>query len=59
MINSRKELIKVTEAAQLLSCSADTIRKWTDEGKLKHIRTPSGHRLIFMTAIREILEGSK
>ena len=32
------------QAAALLGVSSDTVRRWADEGRLKTIRTPGGHR---------------
>jgi molybdopterin-binding protein len=34
------------QAAVLLGVSADTVRRWADEGKLATRRTAGGHRLI-------------
>ena len=35
-----------TEAAELLSVSPDTVRRWCDEGRLKATRSAGGHRSI-------------
>ena len=37
-------LIGVKEAAELLGVSTKTIRRWEEEGKIRSIRTPGGHR---------------
>ncbi len=37
-------LIGVKEAAELLGVSTKTIRRWEQEGKIRSIRTPGGHR---------------
>ena len=35
-----------SEAAELLGVSADTVRRWADEGRLETVRTAAGHRRI-------------
>ncbi len=35
-----------SQAAELLGVSADTVRRWADEGRLKTIKTDGGHRQI-------------
>jgi molybdopterin-binding protein len=37
---------RMGQAAVLLGVSADTVRRWADEGKLATRRTAGGHRLI-------------
>lgn len=46
-MNTRSEpqLLKVSEAAALLHVSPQTVRDWTDQGKLDSFRTAGGHRL--------------
>lgn len=39
------QLLKVSEAAALLHVSPQTVRDWTDQGKLESLRTSGGHRL--------------
>lgn len=36
----------VGEAAQLLGVSVDTVRRWTDAGRLATTRTAAGHRVL-------------
>ena len=36
--------VTVKEAARYLGVSEPTLRKWTDEGRIKTFRTPGGHR---------------
>jgi len=38
--------VKIGKAAELLGVSVACIRKWTDAGKLKFIRSPGGTRLV-------------
>jgi molybdopterin-binding protein len=37
---------RITEAAEILSVSADTVRRWTDSGKLAATRQANGNRII-------------
>ena len=36
----------ISEAADLLGVSADTVRRWVDSGKLPAEREPNGHRRV-------------
>jgi excisionase family DNA binding protein len=36
--------ISIGEAAEILGVSVKTVRRWTDAGKLRTERSPSGHR---------------
>lgn len=38
------ELLSIGEAAQLLGVHSDTVRRWTDSGRLRASRTLGGHR---------------
>ena len=35
---------RISEAAELLGVSVDTVRRWADAGKLETVRTAQGHR---------------
>jgi molybdopterin-binding protein len=37
---------RIGQAATLLGVSADTVRRWTDSGRLASTRGPAGHRVI-------------
>jgi molybdopterin-binding protein len=37
---------RISEAAELLGVSADTVRRWADSGKLVAVREANGHRLV-------------
>ncbi|MEH0937935.1 TOBE domain-containing protein [Micromonospora psammae] len=39
-------VFRISEAAELLGVSTDTVRRWVDAGRLAATRDPQGHRLI-------------
>ncbi len=47
--------LSVRAAADLLGVHVDTVRRWTDEGRLPETRTPGGHRRIPREAIERLL----
>ncbi|MEM0961936.1 MAG: helix-turn-helix domain-containing protein [Bacteroidota bacterium] len=53
------EQLSVRAAADLLGVHVDTIRRWTDEGRLPETRTPGGHRRIPRAAVDQLLAGSQ
>ncbi len=50
-----KSFFRVAEAADLLHVHQNTVRVWIDEGKLDHIRLPSGSIRVHRSAIIERL----
>lgn len=48
-------LLSVRAAADLLGVHVDTVRRWTDEGKLPETRTPGGHRRISREAVERLM----
>jgi molybdopterin-binding protein len=38
--------IRIGRAAEMLGVTVDTIRRWSDEGKIESVRSPGGQRLI-------------
>ena len=52
------DYLSVAAAADLLGVHVDTIRRWTDEGRLPETRTPGGHRRIPRVAIDRLLSGA-
>lgn len=44
------------EAAKILGVNVSTIKRWTDEGKLKCIKTAGGHRKFLMEHLASFLE---
>lgn len=45
------EFVSPKEASKRLGVSADTLRRWEAVGKIKAIRTPTGHRRYDMTSL--------
>jgi len=61
-MNLKKEFITIKEAAEILSVSRDTLRRWDKAGKLKTKRHPMNNFRIYdpveVEALRKaILEG--
>ncbi|MBD3258743.1 helix-turn-helix domain-containing protein [candidate division GN15 bacterium] len=54
-----KKYLTTTEAARILSVSADTVLKWVRAGKLASYRTPGGHCRILPEAIDSMVPGGK
>lgn len=51
-------LLTIGEAARLLGVSVDTIRRWSDAGRLPVVVLPSGHRRYQAEDIRKIRAAS-
>jgi len=51
---SRTRVYRVAEAAELLGVSADTVRRWSDSGKLASSRDAGGRRVIEGAALAEL-----
>jgi len=47
------------EAANVLNVNVSTIKRWTQEGKLKCVKTAGGHRKFTMQHLAEFLESNK
>lgn len=47
----------IGETAEYLRVSVKTVRRWSDSGKLKSIRSPSGHRRYNLIDIQEVRDG--
>jgi len=50
-------MISMSEAARILGVSAQTIRTWCSSGKMKHSRTPGGHRMFKLSDVERMMEG--
>lgn len=43
-MDRKRKLLTISEAADFIGISQNTLRKWTDRGKVPHVRLPSGYR---------------
>ena len=50
--------LSIGETAKMLGVSVKTVRRWADSGKLKSIRSPSGHRRFHLHDVQELNSGS-
>jgi excisionase family DNA binding protein len=44
MVTMAEKLLTVPEAATLLGVSPSSVRRWTDEGRIRALRLPGGAR---------------
>lgn len=49
------ELLSPTEAAQRIGVNARTLKRWAADGKVRHIRLPSGHFRFPVDVVDEVL----
>ncbi len=54
-MDTHEEHLSIGATASALSVSTITVRRWADAGKIKHVRTPGGHRMFPASEIRRIL----
>ena len=50
------ELLKPKEAAKLLNVTTQSLRNWSNEGRIKVIKTPGGHSRILKSEIDKLLK---
>jgi CheY-like chemotaxis protein len=48
-------LLKLSEAARLLSISPKTLKSWCKQGKVRYSLTKGGHFLVFQSSVAKIL----
>ena len=48
-------LLTIGEAARALGVSVDTIRRWSDDGRITAVVLPSGHRRFHVEDIEALL----
>ena len=49
----KDKLITLSEASTMLGVHKDTLRNWSDTGKIKSVRTPGGHRKFSISEIQK------
>jgi excisionase family DNA binding protein len=49
-----EELLRTSEAARLLQVSGRTVLGWAQDGKLRSILTPGGHRCYFASSVAAV-----
>jgi excisionase family DNA binding protein len=54
-----RDLLTVSDAAELLGVSVDTLRNWCDAGKVRHYRTPGNQRRFRREDLLALLEPIK
>jgi excisionase family DNA binding protein len=52
MSEDENELLTPAEAMAILHCTDKTLSRWAEEGKIKAIRTPGGHRRYKAVSVR-------
>lgn len=52
-------LLPITEAAQILGLSVDTLRRYDRNGTLRAVRTPGGHRRFRRSDVEALLAPSE
>ena len=50
------DLLTTTDAAALLKVSGETVRRWVEAGRIRHVRLPSGQLRFHRADIEDILE---
>lgn len=51
-------LLTISQCSEYLHVSSTTIRNWYDDGKLKGVQGPSGHRKIWKSSL-DLLKNTK
>jgi len=49
----RADYLTTGQAARYLGVSAETVRRWLDDGRLRGMRTAGGHRLVERASVSE------
>src|SRR5436190_1146503 len=51
---STRELLSLQRASEMLGVHPATLRSWADQGKIKSVRTPGGHRRFALEDVRAL-----
>jgi len=51
----KDQTLTVTEAADMLGISKDTLRRWDREGIAHALRTPTGHRRFTLDEVQRLM----
>lgn len=51
-----EQFLSTDDVSKVLHVGKSTIKRWTDEGKLKCFRTPGGHRKFKATNVEEFIK---
>ena len=55
--NPKRVLIGSPEVGEMLGCTAQTVRRWADQGKIPGVRLPGGQWRFDQQAIEAMLDG--
>lgn len=58
-MNEGLNILTTRDAAEIMGCSGATVVRACDDGKIKHFRTPGGHRRIYFSDLRDYMLGRK
>ena len=53
-----KKLVSIGKISKLFGVSGETIRRWSELGKIKCVKTLGGHRRYDLEEVKKLLENS-
>ena len=51
-----ERLMTAGEVAKIFRVDPKTVTRWANQGRLRSVKTPGGHRRYFETQVKELLE---
>jgi molybdopterin-binding protein len=54
-MNGRDTTVRIGRAAEMLGVTVDTIRRWSDDGRLRAERSPGGQRLVPIEEVTRLI----